>query len=646
MDQGAPTLNGVLRDLISAKRSVDENLKLLQKHTEVATIAFFDLVGSTRFRRVRGPVAGLMKAERHNMLVSEAIVAHNGEIVKWLGDGVMAMYRGNENGMDHPIRALHSAAEAIKNLDQWNTTNVPSSERSTNWDEEIHTKVGISTGSVHLLTAHLENAQATAKPLTDADPMGTAVDVAARLDSLAMPDTVLIDSDTFWGEPVKDIKPRTTAICQTSREELESCSTSQLYIAQAIQRAMSDGEEAPSATLLQKLFGQARKPKPKRTDMTEPACTHGWRELLLGEERTTTYLPKAAPFLLQANGLELLQIGSTGEPISPADFHKLAREVADREDSTKKCEIVFACEPVGCNVAGFPERVQAIAISFLPKEKPIKQVPYDFPSRADIEKLLEQADEYHRLGNPAEARKKYEEVLRNDPRDFRANVRMAQYLRRMKQPKEAARHWDEAKQSNPSNPMIWALAGTTHLEIYIERTVLPEENSPQDQHEIDKHRDRSITGFTRARKMAAMQFDSSLEQHCACFLAICHSLRRHEDDLIEAERLIKELACWPPQTTPLAILHELAKAFFYVVTEGRAYDAAGQALEQAKSLVTSIVQRSSNFCSTAGNSTADSQAKCRQDGLMEEHDFESLITFAELRLKVAKRRFASSATTS
>ncbi|MBT4866281.1 MAG: hypothetical protein HON53_14350, partial [Planctomycetaceae bacterium] len=92
---------------------LNELQQKLKDSVEPATVVFFDLVASTRYRRDHGATRGLDKAEQHNSIVSGAILDHRGEIVKLLGDGVMAMFRDDENGIPHPIRALQAGLDAI-----------------------------------------------------------------------------------------------------------------------------------------------------------------------------------------------------------------------------------------------------------------------------------------------------------------------------------------------------------------------------------------------------------------------------------------------------------------------------------------------------------------------------------------------------
>lgn len=271
----------------------------LKESVEPATVVFFDLVASTKYRRDHGPTKGLDKAEQHNSIVSESILNHGGEIVKLLGDGVMAMFQGEEQAVSHPIRALQAGLDAINRLRAYNELILDS-----NWFDKIQTKVGLSTGNVHLLPG---NSGQETELSTQFDPIGSTADLAARLESLAMPDTILIDRYTFWGHLFEDLKGVTPAICQTSESNLNR--------------------------------------NKNRAEVTDFAAEHGWRELILDRERASTYLPQAAPFQLLDEGLEVLELPKASEPISPAELQRQTGHFSEAGSETDQVPVVFA----GCH---------------------------------------------------------------------------------------------------------------------------------------------------------------------------------------------------------------------------------------------------------------------------------------------------------
>lgn len=56
-----------------------------------------------------GQKPALCKAYLHNLAVSESITEENGEVVKWLGDGVLGCFQAAKCGENYPVRALRAA---------------------------------------------------------------------------------------------------------------------------------------------------------------------------------------------------------------------------------------------------------------------------------------------------------------------------------------------------------------------------------------------------------------------------------------------------------------------------------------------------------------------------------------------------------
>jgi class 3 adenylate cyclase len=76
-----------------------------RQESEPACVLFADLVGSTEYKQRWGDLRGLVKTAAHNRVVTEAVRQAGGLIVKYLGDGVMAVFR--EDNAER--RAIQSA---------------------------------------------------------------------------------------------------------------------------------------------------------------------------------------------------------------------------------------------------------------------------------------------------------------------------------------------------------------------------------------------------------------------------------------------------------------------------------------------------------------------------------------------------------
>lgn len=138
---------------------------LMQAHGAQLAILFTDIVGSTAYFEQRGDIAGMAMVKRHNGLLFPSVAGHQGRVVKTIGDSIMAVF-------ENPLNATLCGAEMMRTL-----------QRET-WSSEdpIHIRIGIHWGQV----------------LRDnEDVFGDAVNTAARINSAADPDEVLVSEELF-----------------------------------------------------------------------------------------------------------------------------------------------------------------------------------------------------------------------------------------------------------------------------------------------------------------------------------------------------------------------------------------------------------------------------------------------------------------
>ena len=152
-----------------------------QKRTTV--IMFVDLVGSCEIKEKKSFVNGLLVTRFHNQKVTEIIKSFGGLIVKYIGDCVMARFDYDEkvNVNSIPINC------AIKIMEKFKKDNKKSKR-----PDPIETKIGIAVGVV--------------ADFYGADPQGSTVDLAARLQSTAKPNEILVDSNLIRYINISTIK--------------------------------------------------------------------------------------------------------------------------------------------------------------------------------------------------------------------------------------------------------------------------------------------------------------------------------------------------------------------------------------------------------------------------------------------------------
>jgi class 3 adenylate cyclase len=114
----------------------------------------------------------------------EAIRAHDGTLIDFAGDGVLAVFDYPILGDNRPSRALKCAADLI----EVGRYALPELAKHMNADIATGVRVGVATSDVHVVDGGSE----------DIDPrlLGDALNLATRLQSLAPTDGMLIDNVT------------------------------------------------------------------------------------------------------------------------------------------------------------------------------------------------------------------------------------------------------------------------------------------------------------------------------------------------------------------------------------------------------------------------------------------------------------------
>ncbi len=168
---------GQSRDVLLNVKSFLKDISIYENKTVPACILFADLCGSTEFKRYHSVREGLAKVVQHNEVVRECVEEFGGCVVKYVGDGVMAMFEGDQS----ECRALKAGLKTIQQ------TKMANKRLRWQYPYSMDTKVGIHSGSVWMFK--YEN--------SPEDPQGTTVDIAARLSSLAGPNQVLCTKQAY-----------------------------------------------------------------------------------------------------------------------------------------------------------------------------------------------------------------------------------------------------------------------------------------------------------------------------------------------------------------------------------------------------------------------------------------------------------------
>jgi adenylate cyclase len=85
-----------------------------------ATVLFSDLRGFTSFAEARDPEQVIEVLNRYLTAMSDAILDHEGTLVAYMGDGIMAVFGAPVAAPDHSDRALAAARAMLRRLEEFN----------------------------------------------------------------------------------------------------------------------------------------------------------------------------------------------------------------------------------------------------------------------------------------------------------------------------------------------------------------------------------------------------------------------------------------------------------------------------------------------------------------------------------------------
>src|SRR5512135_1830990 len=152
--------------IIQSSRGNAEILAELEKFRRTVTVMFTDIKGSTAYFEKYGDVAGLMMVHECNDALRLIVEKHGGRVVKTIGDAIMATF-------DDAGESVQSAIEMQHQLIEFNR---PKPEQ-----DHVFIRIGLNYG---------------AGIVKSNDVFGDVVNVASRVESVALPEQIVI-SDTL-----------------------------------------------------------------------------------------------------------------------------------------------------------------------------------------------------------------------------------------------------------------------------------------------------------------------------------------------------------------------------------------------------------------------------------------------------------------
>ncbi|HEX2104128.1 MAG TPA: adenylate/guanylate cyclase domain-containing protein [Solirubrobacteraceae bacterium] len=147
----------------------------------VVTVLFADITGSTSLGETLDPEPLQRVLSRYFAEMRAVIERHEGLVIKFIGDAVMAVFGLPVRHEDDALRAVRAAAEMRARLSALNE------EFASSLGVTVAVRTGVNTGEV------LAGEPASAQSLV----VGDAVNTAARLEQTAAPGEILIGADTW-----------------------------------------------------------------------------------------------------------------------------------------------------------------------------------------------------------------------------------------------------------------------------------------------------------------------------------------------------------------------------------------------------------------------------------------------------------------
>lgn len=145
---------------------------------KTVTVVFCDLGGSTGFGERTDPEVARSTMARYHAMLQDVIDSHGETVAKFMGDCMMATFGIPVVTEGDAARAVRAGLEAQRRFDAF------AADVLARHGETLTFRVGVNTGEVVIGAA-------------DADLIGDALNVAARLEKACKPGRVLVGEETW-----------------------------------------------------------------------------------------------------------------------------------------------------------------------------------------------------------------------------------------------------------------------------------------------------------------------------------------------------------------------------------------------------------------------------------------------------------------
>lgn len=146
--------------------ALDQMLK--DKFQKNVTVMFTDIKGSTAYFETYGDVEGRAMVQRHNAIMIPKVEQNGGKVIKTIGDAIMATFDESAKGVRAAIAMQKALAEYNAKVDQKH--------------KKILVRIGLNFGPA---------------VVEEKDVFGDAVNVAARVESQADAEQIMVSEDLY-----------------------------------------------------------------------------------------------------------------------------------------------------------------------------------------------------------------------------------------------------------------------------------------------------------------------------------------------------------------------------------------------------------------------------------------------------------------
>lgn len=171
----------VIEMILRGSQETKDNV--MEANEVTATMLFTDIVGFTRLAEQISPRETNIILNRYFSAMTDVVFSYDGTLDKYIGDGLMAVFGAPMERDDDAERAILAAKEMREKLAAMMTEK---GSPSTKFD----IRIGINTGRV--VAGNIGSPRRM-----DYTVIGDPVNIAARLESIAKPNQILIGEETY-----------------------------------------------------------------------------------------------------------------------------------------------------------------------------------------------------------------------------------------------------------------------------------------------------------------------------------------------------------------------------------------------------------------------------------------------------------------